>query len=318
MAGLIILGVIGLVVVGTRKQTPSRFGQAGTTTTTVNNAGSVTDQFKNVSDLCNLLTKEQVAQLLGKTIVRTEGLTTSTLHSCRYYLNDTQALIINSDSLNVARQKQGHELMGRKIVVSAKIPMDNFLVMQEDGLINEIYLVLGPDRYVSINRSSGKAISEDEVVAFAAKLAQVVTGKIPLQPATDRAGSAVSSAGEQSGAPAAQENEVVYRFFSLIDAKRPSEAVAMMSVADASAQQAWAVQFNAISSVKVEAVTPALPETWQDNQHMYQVKLDVTVNPDSASAPIPYYGWSDGGNTRWLTLEKVNGEWKIGGIATGP
>jgi hypothetical protein len=36
----------------------------------------------------------------------------------------------------------------------------------------------------------------------------------------------------------------------------------------------------------------------------------------SADAPISYYGWQNGGNTRWISLEKVGDLWKIAEIAT--
>jgi len=39
----------------------------------------------------------------------------------------------------------------------------------------------------------------------------------------------------------------------------------------------------------------------------------------SKNAPIPYYGWHDNPNVRWITLEKnSDGFWEIASLATGP
>jgi hypothetical protein len=33
---------------------------------------------------------------------------------------------------------------------------------------------------------------------------------------------------------------------------------------------------------------------------------------------MPYFGWDNGTNTRWVELVKEEGLWKVQGIATGP
>ncbi len=48
--------------------------------------------------------------------------------------------------------------------------MENAVVLQDDELINEVYLVLSPNKYLSINRNSGKNISEDEMLDFCVAL----------------------------------------------------------------------------------------------------------------------------------------------------
>jgi len=47
--------------------------------------------------------------------------------------------------------------------------------------------------------------------------------------------------------------------------------------------------------------------------------LEVYVSSDAKDAPIPYYGWGDNPNIRWVVLEKdSDGSWKISALATGP
>jgi hypothetical protein len=118
--------------------------------------------------------------------------------------------------------------------------------------------------------------------------------------------------------PLPQETDIVRTFFNLIGEKRASDAVGMMNVSDDSQKQAWAVQFNTITSIKVLNIAPSMQSDWTDTRHSYKVTMDVKMDPASANAPIPYYGWDNGQNIRWINLVKVGNLWKIEGIATGP
>ncbi|MFH0773665.1 MAG: hypothetical protein V1922_05135 [bacterium] len=125
----------------------------------------------------------------------------------------------------------------------------------------------------------------------------------------------------QGSVPLPQETDIVRTFFLLIEERKISDAVGMMIdsiTTDDSRKQAWGVQLNAIKSVKVLDVVPSIPEEWMENKHTYKVILDVVMDPSSATAPIPYYGYERGKNIRWITLEKSGNTWKIIGIATGP
>lgn len=121
-----------------------------------------------------------------------------------------------------------------------------------------------------------------------------------------------------SPVPPPKEDDIIRTFFRLIGERRASEAVEMMLVGDDSQKQAWAVQFNAIRSIKVLNIEPSLQEEWTSARHSYKVLLNVQMNPESASAPIPYYGWESGQNIRFIVLEKSSNVWKVAGIATGP
>jgi hypothetical protein len=115
--------------------------------------------------------------------------------------------------------------------------------------------------------------------------------------------------------PLPQEQDVIRLFFSLISDARIPEAIDMMTpqlVGDDSSKQAWGVQFNSFESIEPISIEPAIENT-------YKVVLQTKMKPNSADAkPIPYYGWGDGQFTRWVTLSKINGLWKISEIATGP
>jgi hypothetical protein len=121
--------------------------------------------------------------------------------------------------------------------------------------------------------------------------------------------------------PLPAETDIIRTFFALIGEHRPADAISMLTpdqVSDDTKKQAWAVQFNAFSSLTVTSIEPALQEDWSDSQHEYKVVLDVAMKPDSASAPIPFYGWENGSNIRWVIIVNSGNLWKISGIGTGP
>lgn len=129
---------------------------------------------------------------------------------------------------------------------------------------------------------------------------------------------ATQAVDNSGGVPLPTAEDIIRFFVSLVEAKRPSDAVTTMNVTDDSEKQAWAVQFNAINSMKLLNSEPASTSEWSSTKQIYKVMLDVQMNPNSENAPIPYYGWDNGQNIRWITLEKVGKVWKISSIATGP
>lgn len=126
---------------------------------------------------------------------------------------------------------------------------------------------------------------------------------------------------QENTVPLPQGEDIIRSFFSLINEKRIPEAISMMTnqaVPDDSAKQAWGVQFNAIKSINVQAIEPANQASWTENSKEYKVTLEAYVSSEAANAPIPYYGWEDNPNIRWVTIIKnENGIWQIDQIGTG-
>ncbi len=130
-----------------------------------------------VEDICGQFTKEFVENMLGGSLLRIEPPKIASIYSCRYYFSDDPPgigtyLWLNLEYLSVETQKKGHQMAGRTIKTDPRIAMEHFVVWQPDGLINEIYLVLGPEKFLSINRSSGKALDNEKDLQFAANLAK--------------------------------------------------------------------------------------------------------------------------------------------------
>jgi len=123
-----------------------------------------------IEDICGQFTKKFMENVLGQPIVKVVPSPISGLYNCSYYFNDKDYVMLVMDYLNVADQKKGREFIGHKIMVDKNIPMENFYAVQENGLINTIYLVLGPEKFISIERSSAQVLPGDQVLQFAEKL----------------------------------------------------------------------------------------------------------------------------------------------------
>lgn len=120
----------------------------------------------------------------------------------------------------------------------------------------------------------------------------------------------------------APEEELITHFFTLINDKKIPQAIELMSpqaVPDDSTKQTWGVHFNAIRSVNIMSIEAISKDTWTDIEKVYKVTLEIYVDEKAANAPIPYYGWGDNPNIKFITVWRGNdGLWKIDQIGTGP
>ncbi len=157
----------------------------------------------------------------------------------------------------------------------------------------------------------------------------IVSVVVFLKPATTSkkvpadSSSAVVVSPETSSPTAELTNtkDIVAVFLQHIAEKRVAEAVRMFSknaAPDDTAKQAWGVQFNAFRKLTVLAIEPSMEESWKDAQKIYRVTMDVEMEEDTAEEAIPYFGYVNGTNMRWVTIEKDGADWKIAGISTGP
>ena len=121
--------------------------------------------------------------------------------------------------------------------------------------------------------------------------------------------------------PLPQEQDIIRSFFAIIDEGRPADAISLMTtelVGEDSSKQMWGVQFDAIESINVKSIEPSGKDGWTPDRHVYKVSLEVSMKPDSADSQIPYFGWNNGSDVRWIVIEKVSAYWRISDIATGP
>jgi len=108
--------------------------------------------------------------------------------------------------------------------------------------------------------------------------------------------------------PPPTEEDVINLFFNLINEKRIDEALAMMSPAEGEDWRPYLEGFEKVNLLEVE----------KTEFGSFRVLLDVKMKSSSEQEPIPFFGYVDGQNTKFVNLEEENGTWKIKGIATGP
>ena len=130
----------------------------------------------------------------------------------------------------------------------------------------------------------------------------------------------IEESNEQAPLPSAEYT--IGLFFELINDRKINEAIDLMTnemAGDDASKQAWEVHFNAIKSINVQSIEPYNEEQWTDAKKVFEVTLEVYVSSEAKDAPIPYYGWHDNPNIRWVSVEKdATGFWKIAALATGP
>jgi len=266
-------------------------------------------------DICGEFPKEWVTEVTGKAIIKTERLDITGTHTCKYYVDENNFVTLRRNNLNVENQKKGQQILNRTISTNDKIKMEHFVVVQGDGLINDIVLVINPNLFIAVDRSSTKASSETEIIDFASMVADRIQKGENVAVATP-------TEKKEAIVPLPQETDIIRSFFNIIGEHRSSDAVMMMSpinTKDDSTKQAWGVQFNAFAKMEVKNIEPSMQSDWTENTHGYQVSLNVQMKPEAANAvPMPNYGWDNGENVRFIFLEKIDGKWMINGIATGP
>ncbi len=86
-----------------------------------------------------------------------------------------------------------------------------------------------------------------------------------------------------------------------------------MTDVDENTKQMWGVNFNTIQSLRVKDIAPVFEEEWTSSRQSFKVELEVGVTSEGEG-----YGWRQGQNTRWVTLQKNGGIWQIHELANNP
>jgi hypothetical protein len=279
-------------------------------TANTNNKSVITLDFGR--PLCEQIPSSVVAEAIGKEITNTLTNSSSTSNVCQYYIDATNFVTLRLNNLSYENQKSGQTALDRTITTNNQIQSDHFVAVQENGLINDIVIKINDNMFLAVDRSSTKAADENVIVTLAAKVAEYIKN-----PDTN----ASKTSDDSAIVPEPQEQDIIRNFFQLIEEKDVSAAVLSMSsknTSDDSVKQAWGVQFNDWNSVNITNIEASMPTEWSESRHTYKVTMDVVIDSSAANAPIPYYGYENGQNIRFIPIVKENGLWKVDGIATGP
>lgn len=120
--------------------------------------------------------------------------------------------------------------------------------------------------------------------------------------------------------PTFTPSDLIRLFFSQLNEHQATAALALMNEnlkGDENSQAVWLKQFQAVRWANVEELT-LITEDEMDGRQQYRVLINIDVMADD-QAPIPFYGWGDNPNWRWISVEKnAANQWEISEIATGP
>ncbi len=243
---------------------PGTSGLPGTT------AQSIATLLDSSPDMCQVFPLKEVNDLTGKSFQRTETYKSGDgkTHNCQYYI-DNHFVTLDLGFFEVAGQRKGLEYLDRKITTDPRITMEHFMVYsgKNPDQIMDIYLVMGPSKFVRVGKSSATVISNDEFVAFAQNIALILQGKKAyMVPGAAEPSPTVAT--PTGGVPLPTAQSTARSFLELINEKRIDSAVAMMTPelrGDESMVQAWGVQFNSFEQFLVMSTEDSMKESWTED-----------------------------------------------------
>ncbi|MEJ5167220.1 MAG: hypothetical protein WHV67_09365 [Thermoanaerobaculia bacterium] len=257
---------------------------------------------------CDLISKELIEEAIGRKIVKVEKVELKTIRYCSYY---TVYIDPQSGGANVAigfgkedyekLKKELEEKWDNRFIKDSRISVNHYLIKQGET-IWEIDLFLNENEYLGIKSNHG-AVSSEELIKIALKILEKKPELFYK---------------EKKKVPLPRDEDIIYNFANLIEEKRYYEAASMIKTESEGELNAWATQFSFIRKFQVLKIEEYKKEEWTKNKHYFKVIFDVLMEPESKNAPIPYYGWENGENTRWITLEKIGNISRISEISTGP
>ncbi|MGB9911311.1 MAG: hypothetical protein ACPLKP_01760 [Microgenomates group bacterium] len=289
--------------------------------------------FGSEINVCKLFPQEKIEELLGKTFVEVKsGVNKTSLYTeyyCEYYQEEAKfkyegnrpivpkrlpITILKSN--NIKEMREAYKLSGFQAKQDDEIPFPHQLIYDQNGKFRTLEIFLDDNTDLDIHPFQSN-LTQEEALDFIKKFAFYFKDFVENKLKSPSPPSSYSSE-QGEGVPLPQDEDIIRNFVSLIEEGSADKAAQMMKVKDETEMQIWGVHFSAINSFKLLKIEKANENEWTDTKHIYKVLLDVWMDPRSADAPIPYYGWENGQNTRWITLEKVGNTWKIAEIATGP
>ena len=150
------------------------------------------------NNICQYFNADFVYSATGKPVVKVEPDWILPEQACRYYFTydanansqyddprlrgGGQLIFMMVENLSVENQKKGLDVLGGTYKSEARIKMENMLTYREGGSLRDIRLIINPNRYVRMDTNSGgKGITEEELIQFAIKVAEMIQGKSALE-----------------------------------------------------------------------------------------------------------------------------------------
>lgn len=270
-------------------------------------------------DICSAFPSSWVAEAIGHPIVKSEASKLG-IPACRYFLEYSEDFYKLPDggtspggkNVNIIHESTDIETIKRYYERSGRwengegFAMDALLMYNGKGHLTDVDILIGHKDYIRVDYLD-KAMTEDELIAFAKKVAEYIkSGK-----AHGAETSAETSQDASNKTGSAEVKATVESFFSAIGQGDPSSAVDFMD-ANQATKDMWKQNFSAVSSLSVKSLEPVYQSEWTAERESYKAVLEVKVKSGDA------YGWENGANTRWITMQKSGGKWLVHEIANNP
>jgi len=130
-----------------------------------------------------------------------------------------------------------------------------------------------------------------------------------------------ATAGSQQQTALPTDLEFLKIFFDTVNSKNMPFAMNMLDPSFSSTEESkktWESYLSSFKSIALKNTEEANKNEWTDIMHIYKVTLTVETSEEYAKATIPYFGYDNGDNIRWITLKKGGDNlWRVAGFATG-
>lgn len=127
--------------------------------------------------VCEEVPQALVEKVIGKPIVEVKDHSDNDTTGCTYYTDkDTmEDVVVVVAYLDAENQKKFYESTGKSIKTDPTIGMPHFYVWNEEkGQIGGIFLLMAPKKYVRVERSSLTALTNDQSLALAKRVAEII------------------------------------------------------------------------------------------------------------------------------------------------
>lgn len=296
MKKLFFLAALSLLLAGCA---PQNNQLSDTKTTIKGDAGS---------DICAEFTADFVYSVIKKTIRDIKPSLVGADQGCQYDLGNNEFVAIYFENLSVETNKKGQEMMERTLTTDPGIKMEHYVVSDKNNNVDGVYLVINPNRFSRIDRSSSKIITNEQNIELAARVADKLQGKLNIKIEKNP----VDIAAVKAEALGASQEQVARDFLNAIANKDIQKALGMMD-ADQDTKQAWGVNFNSIKSLEIKSLEEVYKEEWTPTRQSFKAVLQAQVTEQGLQM-----GWTNGENHRWITIEKNNNVWLIHELANNP
>lgn len=270
------------------------------------------------NNICAEFSVDFVYSAIKKPIVRVEGPDSPSIDACKYYTEYSDTWFENKlpggrfvtivlENLEVAVQKQYIESSGGSSGTDSRINMDHLILYREDGTIWNVDLIINPNRYLRVDKFA-KAITDEEEIEFAARVADKIQGRSNLKIETNP----IDLQAEKEKTLGDSQKVMARNFFDLLAQQKFQEAINLME-ANEETKQMWLTNFQTLKSVSVKKIEEVYKDEWTPSRQVFKATLEV-----EATSQGEQYGWNKGENFRWISLQKNNNIWQVHELANNP